>query len=595
MKLAVPFEIRIFLIVVLVSIISVLVILDTPETEVSYSNVQTYSQIQTTSQVVQGLQQPGEPVNTLVITGVDIGQSIGYKTPSITGNEFACFADRKVHTNAGATTVRYSLLLRDPTVGGFNGCFIDYTRNEQNVQGLYMHCPSNSDMFAFLIEFDSGLVSKLDGNTLKDLDEVDIPLFGEMYTIVRAEADTANKIVSLRFMGPAGTLDIQDNYGDNAFDQDIKVNGNHVMNGRIKIVASYDGSELSISRIEYRLTPMPIFGKDVYVEDHHGTKQYLRTPEGFLGDFDMLFAGMGGTAPKVSVSAPKMSGTSDLQTSNVIAFKSAGNVKYNMIFTNTKGQYYKFPLVYDTGAGLKWGDNTKDFYFISGPFPAIPVHSLIAMTNRNNKRGVTNIVEYSTVDMDGLQIYFKDWAGKETAPPFDPTTGEGVVTFSGNEYRFVVDLMNPDHPIAIDQDGDGALGGLANLVALGGVRVILNPGFSGQVYVESSLFAEGGGPESTGFAFTPGIDADITGGVQMLYNDATDMNEGLTGFGIFVQQTTQKNTGRNLIFNLPGGQVGYKVQIAAPKVSGQMQGEVLVTCERSEFVKAQKAAQKAFQ
>jgi hypothetical protein len=594
MKLAVSFEIRIFLVVMLVGMISVLVILDQPETEVDYPQIQQYSQIQTTAKVMQGLQQPGEPVNTLTITGIDIGQSIGYKTPGITGNEFACMADRKIQTNEGRTTVRYSLLLRDPSVGGFNGCFIDYTKNEQNVQGLFMRCPSDEDMLAFLIQFDSGLNSKLDGNDLKDLDEKDLPMLGAMYTIINAEVDTDAKIVSLRLMGPAGVLDIKDKYDDNIFSESIKANGQEIMVGRVKINAVYSGNVFSISRIEYRLKPLPIVGKDLYVEDHHGTKQYLRTPAGFFGDFDILFRGLQGTLP---AAAPvKKSYTSDLQTNNIIAFKSAGNVKYNMIFTNIKGQYYKFPLVYDTGAGLKWGDATKDFYFFSGPIPAIPVHSLIALNSKNNKRGVTNIVEYSSVDMDGSQAYFKDWAGRDTAPPFDPATGAGQVTFSGYEYNFVVDLVSPDHPIAIDQDGDGALGGLANLVSLGGVRTILNPGFTGQVYVESSLFAEGGGPEATGFAFTPGIDADITGGVQMLYDDATDMNEGLTGFGIFVQQTTQKTTGRNLIFNLPSGQLSSKVGVVStPSTKGQAQGEVLITCERSEFVKAQAAAQAAFQ
>jgi hypothetical protein len=591
MKLAVPFEMRIFLVVALVAIISVLVILDTPVSEVSYAGVQTYSQIQTTSQVVQGLQQPGEPVNTLVITGVDIGQSIGYKTPSITGNEFACFADRKVHTNAGATTVRYSLLLRDPTAGGFNGCFVDYTRNEQDVQGLYMHCPSDSDMLAFLIEFDSGLRSELDGSTLKDLEEADIPMFGAMYTIVRAEANTDDKTVSLRFMGPTGTLDMRDEYDDTAFSQGIRANGKDIMNGRVKIIATYDGRELSISRIEYRFTPLPVFGKDVYVEDHHGTKQYLRTPEGFLGDFDILFAGLGGNLPKVSVPSPKLSGTSDLQTGNVISFKSVGSEKYNMVFTNTKGQYYKFPLVADVG-GLVWGDGNKNFVFAGGP---IQQHDLFAVTNRNNKRGVTNIAEYSSANPDESKAYFKDWAGKDTTANFDPATGAGSVILGGTEYNFVINVANPDYPMQIDHDGSGAIGGQADIVAAGGVRVILNPaGFSGQVYVESSLFAEGGGPEATGFAFSPGINVDITGGVQMLYNDATDMNEGLTGFGIFVQQTTKKDTGRNLIFNLPGGQVGYKVKVATtPSIGGQMQGEVLVTCERSAFIKAQQAAQKA--
>ncbi len=578
MKLAVSFEIRIFLVVVLVGIISVLVILDTPE-----PSMPAY----VTSQVIQGLQQPGEPTNTLVITGIDIGQTIGYKSPSITGNEFACMADRKITTNAGRTTVRYTLLLSDPTVGGFNGCRVEFGQTEQDVTGLFMRCPSSEDMLAFIIEFDSGLRSEIKDGKLEDLEEKDLPMLGSDYTIVRAEANTDDATVTLRFMGPAGTLDMRDEYDDNEFSQDVRVNGKSIMEGRVRIIASYDGRELSISRIEYRFTPIAVASGDVYVPDHQGTKQHLRTPAGFFGDFDILFRGLQGSLPK-TVTPPKTY-PSDLETGNVIKFDSSGNVKYNMIFTNNRGQYYKFPLVYDTGA-LKWGDETKNFVFSAGP---ILPHDLFAVSNGNNKRSVTNIAEYTLINTDEGKVYIRDLAGKDIAAPYDAATGAGTVTLGGNKYAFTV-VLAPPYPLFIDHDGNGAVGGTANIVTAGGVRVILNPAaFTGQVYVESSLFAEGGGPETISFAFTPGINVDITGGIQMLYNDATDRNEGLSGFGIFVQQTTARDTGRDLTFNLPGAQLGAKVKVAAPvsSVGGQAQGEVLVTCERSEFAKKAQAAQ----
>ncbi len=585
MKLAVPFEIRIFLVVVIVGIISVLVILDTPEQEVAYAQMQEYAQIRTTSQVVQGLQQPGEPTNTLVITGIDIGQAIGYKSPSITGNEFACMADRKITTNAGRTTVRYTLLLRDPTAGGFNGCYIDFTKNEQDVQGLYMHCPSSEDMLAFIIEFESGLRSEVENGRLEDLEEKDLPMLGATYTIVRAEVNTDDKTVELRLMGPTGTIDMRDQYDDNEFSHDIKANGKNIMEGRVKIVAAYDCRELSISRIEYRFTPIAVASGDVYVGDHQGTKQHLRTPEGFFGDFDILFRGLQGSLPK-TVTPPKKA-SSDLETSNTIKFDSSGGNKYNMKFTNNRGQYYKFPLVYDAG-GLKWGDAAKNFEFMGGP---ILPHDLFAVTNGNNKRSITNIAEYTLINIDEGKVYIRDLGGKEVAAPYD-AAGNGDVTLGGNHYRFTV-VLAPPYPLFIDHDGNGAVGGTANIVTAGGARVILNPGFTGQLFIDPSLFAEGGGPEVISFAFSPGINVDITGGVQMLYNDATDMYEGLSGFGIFVQQTARRDTGRDLTFNLPGAQLGAKAKVAAPvpSVGGQAQGEVLVTCERSEFVKKAQAAQ----
>ena len=591
MKLAVPFEIRIFLVVALVGIISVLVILDTPEPEASMT---------INSNVVQGLQQPGEPSNTLLITGIDIGQAIGHKSPTISGNEFACFADRKIHTNAGNAVAKYYLVLNNPNPGGFTGCFVDYTRDEKNVPGIYLHCPGTDDMFSFLIQFEPVLYSRVEGiSNLEDLREKDLPMFGAMYNIIRAEVDTNANRVSLRLMGSAGYVDISDTYNDNNFEDNIKVNGNSVMVGRVRILASYDGTRLGIQSIEYRLTPLPSFGKDVYVPDHKGIKQFLRTPEGFLGDFDILFRGLGGNPPKVELPPAKASGTKDLVTGNTISFKSAGKDVYNMAFVNTRGQYYKFPLVTNQGAGLQWGGNNKNFVFMSGPAPPYTIGKgdLFAVNKPNNKRGVTNIVEYSNADMDNGAAYFKDLGGGDTQGNFDLTTGIGDVILGGNHFAFAVDIADPAHPMAVDHDGNGAIGGQADIVVAGGVRVILNPAFSGQVYVERSLFAEGGGPESTGFAFTPAggnIDVDITNGPQMLYNDATDKREGLTVFGIFIQQDMKYNVARNLVFNLPGGQRSPAVVVSASaSVGGQAQGEVLITCERSAFVKAARDAKAA--
>jgi len=499
-------------------------------------------------------------------------------------------ADRKITTNAGRTTVRYTLLLRDPTAGGFNGCLVEFGQSEQDVTGLFMRCPSTEDMLALIIEFDSGLRSKVAGGELEDMEEKDLPILGAMYTIVRAEANTDDSTVALRLMGPAGTLDIRDRYNDNQYSDYVRANGEKIQEGRVRIrAAAYDGRELSINSIEYRFTPVAAASGDVYVPSMHGTKQFLRTPAGFLGDFDILFRGLQGSLPKTVV-LPRKTYPSDLETGNVIKFDSAGNVKYNMKFTNNKGQYYKFPLVYDTGAGLKWGDDKKNFVFAAAP---ILPHDLFAVSNGNNKRSITNIVEYSSINTDENKVYFRDLGGKDVAASYDPATGLGDVILGGNRYAFAVNPAAP-HQLLIDHDGNGAIGGQANLVSAGGIRVILNPAaFTGQLYVDPTLFAEGGGPEVIGFAFSPGINVDITGGVQMLYNDATDMNEGLSGFGIFVQQTTKKDTGRDLTFNLPAGQAGVRGRVAAPasSVGGQAQGEVYVTCERSAFLKAQLAAQ----
>jgi len=583
-KLAVPFELRIFLVVMLVGIISVLVVLDTPLPEQQLS-----------AAVVQGLQQPGEPSNTLIITGIDIGQTIGFKSPTISGNEFACFADKNVQTDRGRATIHYFLLLRDPTAGGFNGCRIEFAETEQRKTGLFMRCPSTEDMFSFIIDFDPSLDSDIVDNELEDILEETIPMFRAPYTVVKADVRTSDNRIMLRFIGPMGTLDIEDNYADTAFSDGVKVNGKHVLEGRVRIRATATSDEFRIQRIEYRFRPLPTIGKDVFVADHQGTKQHLRTPEAFLGDFDLLFRGLGGTPPRVSTPKARYGG------GNVIAFDAVGDDMYNMIFTNTRGQTYKFPLIARVGGVLKFGDDDQDFLFVgagAGPPFNIDLRDMFAVTNRQDPQGITNIVEYSSVDVAAGNAYFKDLAGGQTIGHFDGTTGDGTVIIGGNTYNFRVDIAAPNS-MTIDQNGDGTLGGEVEIVTAGGPRIDLSAGFSGALEIDARLFADEApaGGETINFAFMldgNDVDADVTSGVTLIKNDVNGMEEGLSQFGVFVQLDDRRTTARDLVFNMPGGQRAAVVTIPSGySPGGQAQGEVLVTCERSEFVKrAQEAKAK---
>ena len=584
MKLAVPFEVRIFLIVVLVGIISVLVILDAP--------VPSAPQV-IDARVVQGLQQPGEPSNTLVISGIDIGQSIGAKSPSVSGNEFACFADKNIQTDRGRATMRQYLLLRDPTIGGFNGCTVVFAESEQDKTGIFMKCLSSEDMFSFLIEFDPSLDSDIEDGELEDIMEETLPIFGVGYTIVEAEVKGDN--LEMRLIGPAGTIDFKDDYTDNAFSDDVAANGKQIMEGRIRLRGTLSGDEFRIQSIEYRLRPLASAGKDIYVGDHQGTKQHLRTPEAFFGDFDILFAGVGNAPPKVSAPAPKKTSKPSM-SGGAILFDAAGDDQYYMIFTNARGQRYKFPIVALDGGSLRWGDEDQDFLFTgagAGPAFNIDLHDMFAVTNRQDPQGVTNIVEYSSVDFDQGKAYFNDLAGGNTVGMFDMMTGDGTVVLGGNSYAFRVDTADP-HSMTIDQNGDGTLGGEAEIVVAGGMRVDLAAGFTGKVEIDERLYSDEApaGGETINFAFMEDdgdVNIDVTSGVTLIKDDSSRMKLGMTQFGMGVALDDRRDTARDLFF----GAGGAAFSSSPPQYSsagGQSQANVLITCERSEFVKKAQAA-----
>lgn len=572
MKLAIPFEARIFLVVVLVGMISILVILDSSPEEARII----------TPRVIQGLQQPVEPTNTLIISGIDIGQEIGFKSPTITGNEFACLADRTIVTDRGRATAKYSLSLFDAVDGG---CLVTFARPERGDPGLFMKCPAGKKIYDLTIIFEPSLDSDIeDDDELEDLIGERLPLLGMTYDIVKADIDTNSKRLKLRLLGPTGSLDFVDKYDDNLFSDDVRANGRRIHDAQIRIRGFESSGEFRISSLEYRLFPLPVVGKDVYVADHQGTKQHLRTPGGFLGDFDLLFKGIGGTVPSTPPPRPSYGGA-------VIAFDAVGDDSYKMIFTNNQGRQYRFPVITVEGGSLKFGDDDKDFFFTgagAGPPFNIELRDLFAVTNRETRNGITNILSYDTVDVSAGKAYFSDYAGGSTVGTFDTTTGDGTVNFGGTPYAFKVDLSAP-HSMTIDQDNDGSLGGEAEIVTQGGPRIDFAGGGSGRLEIDVSLFhdeAPAGG-ENINFAFSKegsDIDVAVTSGIDLIKNDATGKNEGLSQFGVFVQ-LGNRNTANDLVFNMPvrGGQRRVAVSVGAP--TGQAQGQVLVTCERSEFVK----------
>jgi len=602
-RLAVPFELRIFLVVVLVAAISVLVILDTGEPEPQVL----------AAAVVQGLQQPGEPSNTLVISGINIGQSIGFKSPSISGNEFACFADHPVNTKISRSAARYYLLLRDPTAGGFPGCRVEFNQNEMNKVGLFLHCKSSEDMFAFIIDFEPTVDSKVVDGKLPDLQDKNIPMFGMPYSILQTEVDTDAHTVGLRFFSPQGTFDISDNFADNEFSDDVQVNGVHALAGRVKILAQFDGQELHISRIEYRFRPLPAQGADVFVPDHQGVKQQLRTPEAFLGDFDILFRGLssgtGGGAASAPSPAPHAYG------GNAIAFQASGGKTYNMIFLNNRGQQYNFPVL-TTQGGLHYGNKEQFFFFTgagAGPPFNIRQNDYFALTSSTDRQGITTILQFNSVDTSKNRIYLQDLSGGQYGSPYDPATGDGSINVGGISYAFRVDPADPT-TMTIDQDNDGMVGGTAKMVTNGGPLITFTPGFSATLKVPPELFSGTPPPggETIGFAFGGSgnnINVDVTSGADLIFNDANDMAEALTQFGIFVQLDEHRDVNRNLIFNMPGAGGSSVGGYATADITGdavanasatgdaiyaaQAQGEVLITCERSAFVAKAKAAQQA--
>lgn len=565
------FEARVLFVVLLVAVVCALVILD-----VVFSQPARPAFV--AGRVVSGVQVPAERGNTIIIRGVNVGESIGKDAPALTEAHLDCLRTEVIQTNEGRTRVRKFLRLKDPNVGGFSGGTLVFGETEAEKVGVFLHFPAGQDMFEYEMEFDPGLDSKIEDGELDDLRLERVHVLGRDCEFVDSRVDTDNNRVRLRLFCGDNRIDFTDNdYTDNNFQVGgVEVNGERLVDSRVLIRGFERGRDaFRIVSIKFRARPWPKIGSDVYVGVRQGALQKQRQRGAFLSsNFDILFGGFAGARPKVSV--PRPAGVA-----NVIRFDARGDDEYRLEFVNKQGRFYSFTLAHTRG-GLHYGDEDNNFVFTGGT--SIRVNDYFAVTNTQDVRGVTNIIELSQIGSG--EVTFVDLAGGSKTVPFDTSTGDGTAVFGGNQYKFNVNTAT--NTITVDVDGDGTIaGGEAQLVTAGGTRINLNAGLTFEHVVPRRLFVDE--PPSTDekvkgkiFVEDDDINIDITSGVTLIKNDATGWEEGLTGFGTFVRLDDRRSTARDLVFENPvGGRRTARVGVGG----GQAEGYVLVTCERDEFVK----------
>ena len=253
----------------------------------------------------------------------------------------------------------------------------------------------------------------------------------------------------------------------------------------------------------------------------------------------------------------------NLLTGNVIG-TDVSNDELIMVAPNTRGQVYTIPLAQLPGL---YGNNGLNFVFVeasASDAPNIALHDYFLVNSKNDVAGVSNVLQYDSVDAANFRVTFKDLAGAIKEAAYDSKTMEGRLVVGAGAYKFVV---GAESALAMDQTNDGEINGEeARFVFPGGSRMDFGPGFVLTLTTPSKLFDAPIGDENTnivldfdGFAglTVPSPQATVPGYTFRLESRYPNISLGLTKWGILF---TWANYSRSDDLNLtvPGVYSGVK-------------------------------------
>jgi len=269
-------------------------------------------------------------------------------------------------------------------------------------------------------------------------------------------------------------LEFEDKYTDNKFEKGVEFNNDQLRSAEVKIKGVRNEDEFNLYSITYRARARGDEG-DIFLAAGTGLRSALREPGLMLTrGWDLVYNGL----DEVGVSE--------------IRFDARRGSRYILGFTNRRQMYYELPLV-DSSVGLRMGDDDSQLYFIECSADddfCVKEDSYLVMTHDNDDRGITNIVEYNSIDTSNKQVFFRDLNGDQKTVKYSGIEGVdavGDLIVGGNTYKVFVGPGSDHNDLAVDLTNDGNVDGS-----------------------EAKVVTEGGAIIDLGDSNNPGSDFDIT-------------------------------------------------------------------------------------
>jgi hypothetical protein len=492
---------------------------------------------------------PVSPYGDTIIINLDIGEYISNELSAVSEAQLEALASGRVYGKDVSTDFTQSLMFSEP--GLFAGGHVIFGSDEQNRVSDFLQFDSGEGMFKYQIDFGAGLRSSLDGNEMEDIVDEDIKILGETFTIVNAEYNSGSTAVELRLFGGFGSIDLYDgNSADNNYQSNgAKINGKSI-SSLVKIKATMSAGKPAIYSIQYIPLADAVQGGDVQTLPLHCLRQYLQDPTALLvPDFDICYKGLGAAA--VGSSTKGISG-------NEVRMKTVGGDEVQMSAANLRGQVYKIPVAQLPGM---YGNKGRNFVFVEAAAPGAPninTQDYFLVSSKADVNGVSNVLQYDSIDTTNHRVIFKDLAGSSREATYDAGTMEGSLLVGEGTYKFVIGAGNS---LAMDQTNNGAIAGNEAVFVLpGGSRIDFGPGFTVKVITPSRLFDEPMGDEITNIILTfgshagfniPSPQTTVPGYTFKLESETSDVEQGLTKWGILFTWNDDNNAD-DLKLTVPG-------------------------------------------
>jgi len=607
-KLEISFTKRVFFIVILVGLVSMLVFLALTQP--------TGNIVRTTGSKI---------TNTIAITGVNPGEAFAKEFGVLTETHLLGLGTTTEQTNEGRTQVKQYLRFHGSSSQTHEGDInlmstgtLVFERNEQGKVGDFLKFDADQDMYEYEIEFSSGLNSVYNSNNmLVDIKGETLNLLGGQWNILEAKVDTSSHWIEIKFIGPAGTAVFKDlDYTDIYYtDGGLRFNGKD-MQARV-MIKGYDmgNNKFSITNIKYRPQAAAKIGKHVYVAPKHGVQEYLREPQIMLTpQYEIIYGGLtGGPSPAVvaditgAVSTEMAEGIAELinaegptgnlitgaatASGNMVWFKPIGDDQYDLIATTNRANY-KIGLA-STQGGLHWGDDDQNFIFTesanSGVFN-INLRDYFMVSSGTDIGDSTSIIMYENIITSQNKIQYRDIAGGSKQATYDAATGYGQMIINGRPTTFYVNLAAPND-ITVDLTQDGNINGArAEWVLRGGPRLRFSGAGTVAIIAPRRLFHEAPAADETTTFNIGSSGGDIT---LTVANQATltlegaggGIKYGLTNFGFEFEWNKGKEP-EELKIGMPGAGISQPFRQGGTQGYGAQSGSyVVVTLERSKLAK----------
>ena len=374
----------------------------------------------------------------------------------------------------------------------------------------------------------------------------------------------------------AKTIELEDSYNDNSFEQGLSIDGSNIQEGFVLIKGTYSSDIFKLTNIKYRGTNP----SRIYIPQGSKLSFGMTNIEALLGNWDILYNGFKAV------------------TETIIEFKTANKEFYSLSFENQNKKTYNVPFYHEIGSLGDGIDDTHIKESASSTTFSISTGDYFFLSTGSSKNDKTFALQYNSIDKNNNQITLNEMleggivqlTAIYTLSTTDGTLGEGKIDVDGNQFDFYIGDSTGNN-LSIDLDKDGTIeADSVDIIVNGGG--IIDPGtsntpgttYSIQITTKASSFEEATSDETVTFQLTGGTTAGIpTGGFSnIVINGVDDTYSGMSNYGAeyILSDVVGSNSEGNLVINYPTEQRFADVNIELLQTSPESSSkeETTTTC-----------------